>query len=128
MAYVVPDAATFKVRYPEFAPVPDALVSLVLQEAVDQVGDSWLDRDRARAQMLLAAHYLTTEGEPTRTLTSESSAERGQVKMEKAGDHQREYFGVTASADATDADLTSTEYGRRYLALLRLNFPAIGVV
>jgi hypothetical protein len=124
MAYVPPTATTFKARFSEFAPVSDVLVDLVLAEAIDQVGDTWLERDRARAQMLLAAHTLTLEGEPGRTTTGVSSASTGTVKRRKVGDVEVEFAGVGSGSGASGGSgFASTTYGVEYLALMRKNFP-----
>lgn len=119
----------FKVRYAEFAEVSDALVSMMLAEAADEVGDTWLERDRPRARMLLTAHKLTMEGEPDRTSTGAGSAGTGLIKRDKVGDVETEFAGVAASAGDTSAmGHGLTVYGREFAALMRKNFPAIAVV
>lgn len=129
MAYTQPTAATFKARYPEFMPVSDALVGLVLQEAFDEVGDTWLERDRARAQMLLTAHRLTLEGEPDRTSTGASIAATGVIKRDKVGDVETEWAGVSGSGSGSSSSgYGSTTYGQEFAALMSKNFPAVAVV
>ncbi len=129
MPYVAPTASTFKARYPEFDAVSDVLIGLVLQEAFDEVGDTWLERDRARAQMLLTAHKLTMEGEPDRTTTGQGTAGTGAIKRDKVGDVETEFAGVTTSAgDSSALGYGLTTYGREFAALMRKNFPAIAVV
>ena len=123
MAYILPTAATFKARFPEFQPVSDALVQLVLAEAVDQVGETWLERDRARAQMLLTAHNLTIEGEPDRTASGLASAGTGLVKSVSVGDVRTEFAAPAASSGGSVASgYGMTTYGQQFLALMRLNF------
>lgn len=125
MPYLAPTAESFKIRFSEFAPVSDVLVGLVLAEAFDQVGLSWLERDRARAQMLLAAHTLTLEGEPGRTTTGAGSAGTGTVKRRKVGDVEVEFAtpGVSSFSAGGGNGYSSTTYGQQFLALMRLNFP-----
>jgi hypothetical protein len=125
MTYVVPTSATLKARFPELAPVSDALVDLVLAETFNEVGDTWLERDRARAQMLLAAHKLTMEGEPGRTVSGQGSAGTGVVKRRKVGDVETEFSTPGASSGGSVGNgFAATVYGQQYLALMRLNFPA----
>ena len=125
MPYVQPTAATFKARFSEFAPVSDDLIALVLDDAIGQVGDTWLERDRAKAQMLLAAHTLTLEGEPARTTTGVSSASTGTVKRRKVGDVEVEFATPGASTGGSGGNgFASTSYGAEYMRLMRLNFPA----
>ena len=129
MPYTAPTATTFKARFPEFAPVSDDLIALVLAEAIDQVGDTWLERDRARAQMLLAAHTLTLEGEPARTTTGEATGLGGAIKRDKVGDVETEFFGLGGSASgSTVAGYGTTVYGQEFAALMRKNFPTPLVV
>lgn len=129
MAYIEPTAATFKARYPEFTPVSDVLIGLVLQEAVGEVGITWLERDRARAQMLLTAHRLTLEGEPDRTATGVGIAATGVIKRDKVGDVETEWAGVSGSGSGSSSSgYGSTTYGQEFAALMARNFPAIAVV
>lgn len=125
MPYVAPTATTFKARFPEFCDVSNGLIDLVLAEAIAQVGDTWLERDRARAQMLLAAHTLTLEGEPDRTTSGASSAGTGTLKRRKVGDVEVEFTGVGGGAGASGGSgFASTTYGVEYMRLMRVNFPA----
>jgi hypothetical protein len=129
MAYTAPTATSFKARYPEFTPVSDDLITLVLDEAIAQVGDTWLERDRARAQMLLTAHMLTMEGEPARTNTGNGVGSSGAVKRRKVGDVETEFAGFGTGADGSAATgYASTVYGQEFAALMRKNFPAIAAV
>ncbi|MBX4889776.1 DUF4054 domain-containing protein [Rhizobium bangladeshense] len=132
MAYEAPTPATFKARYPEFTAVSDALVQLVLNDAISDVGDTWLEKDRARAQMLLAAHILTMEGEPGRTENGASGATAGTgiIKRDKVGDVETEFATPSSSGGGGSAlsGYGMTFYGRQYLELLRKNFPAVSVV
>lgn len=133
MAYEAPTPTTFKARYPEFTAVSDALVQLVLNDAIGDVGDTWLEKDRARAQMLLAAHILTVEGEPGRTENGSSGATAGSglIKRDKVGDVETEFAAPSSSGDGSSSLLAAyaqTFYGRQYLELMRRNFPAVAVV
>lgn len=114
-----------KTRFPEFTPVSDALLDIVLAETSAEIGDAWAEGDRARAQMLLAAHRLSLEGEPGRTLTGQGAAAVGMVKRDKVGDVETEFATPT---DAGVGGYGLTAYGREYRILLARNFPAIAVV
>lgn len=127
MAYVRPTAAEIKARYPEFEPVSDVLIDLMIDDAVVIVGESWLERDRKRAQMLWVAHTLTTEGEPQRSASGKSTAGRGAMTSRSVGDVSVSYADPSAKASGGDlsAQYSSTSYGREFLILMRQNFPAI---
>jgi hypothetical protein len=130
MPYVQPTAASFKARYPEFTPVSDALIDLVLLEAIDQVGDTWLERDRARAQVLLTAHKLTLEGEPGRSETGQGAAGTGFIKRDKVGDVETEFATPAAASGSSSSygGYGGTIYGQEFWMLLKMNFPSPLVV
>ena len=119
----------FKVRYPEFAEVSDALISMMIAEAADEVGDTWLERDQVRGRMLLVAHKLVMEGEPERTATGVGIGSAGVVKRDKVGDVETEYAGMgSVSGSGSSLGYDQSAYGREFAALMRKNFPAIAVV
>ncbi|MBG6211685.1 hypothetical protein IWQ49_006376 [Labrenzia sp. EL_126] len=123
MAYVQPTATVFKIRYPEFKDVSDVLIDLVLEETFADVGETWLERDRARAQMLLAAHKLTLEGEPARSASGIGAAGTGQIKRDKVGDVETE-FATNAMSANDRLGYSRTSYGQDFQTLMRKNFPA----
>lgn len=119
----------FKARFPEFAPVSATTIAMVLAEAVGQVGDSWIERDRKPAQLYLAAHLLAVEGEPARTTTGAGMGTAGPVKRRKVGDVEVEFAGNGGgSSGGAASGYMLTSYGQRYLHLLRMNFPPVAVV
>lgn len=123
MPYTAPTIADLKARFPAFASVGDPLLTLVLNEAIGAIGPEWLERDRAPAQLYYAAHMLASEG----AADGGVSAVAGPVKRDKVGDAETEFAGVAGGTGDTSG-FGSTEYGRRYLRLLRLNFPGVAVV
>lgn len=125
MSYVQPTAIVFKARFPEFTVVADVLVNLVLDEAIVQVGETWLERDRARAQMLLAAHTLTMEGEPQRSTSGNGAAGSGLMVSRSVGDVSVT-FANTSSASATGNG--GSHYGKEFDRLMRKNFPPVAAV
>jgi len=139
MSYTQPTVSIFKIRHPEFANVNNELVSLVLNEAVSTVGDGWLEKDRAKAQMLLAAHTLAMEGEPQRSNSLSNggvanSPALGQViEMQdrdvkvKVSDKQQQ-VSENSSLGEIGKGFMQTSYGREYYLLLRRNAPSMCVV
>lgn len=135
MAYVEPEVEDLTARFPEFADVSEGVLEAILAEAVAQVGDTWLERDRRPAQLYLAAHMLAMEGEPQRSAgIAEGSTEwlNGPVKRDKVGDVETEFAGFASGAGSGAAGMASdyslTRYGQMYLSLMRRNFPAVAVV
>ena len=135
MPYTVPSALDLKARYPEFAPVDNALIGAVISEAAAQVSTRWLERDYVPAIINLAAHMLASEGEPSRTRNDGVVvAERGPVKSETVGDVTITYASTddsasqSASSGVAPNQLADTVYGKRYLMLLRKNFAGVVVV
>lgn len=130
MPYVPPTASDLKARFPEFTSVSDALVNLILGEATAAVGETWLERDRKPATLYLAAHTLAMEGEPGRSAGGTGGGVTGPVKSRTVGDVRTEFagFGASGGGAVSDAGYEMTAYGRQFLRLLRLNFPAVAVV
>lgn len=129
MAYVPPTSTDLKARFPEFSSVSDTLLDLILAEAQEQVGETWLERDRKPATLYLAAHMLAMEGEPGRSAGGTSGGITGPMKSRTVGDVRTEFagFSVSGGGASTDAGYEMTAYGRQFLRLLRLNFPAVAV-
>ena len=127
MPYVVPTPAAFKARFPDFNPVADARIQIYLDDAVQDVGLSWRDDDRARGQMLLAAHLLTLQGEPTRSTTGNGTGsllQQGSVQTKKVGDVEKQYnqgLANGSSSGAKSAYYAQTPYGQEFWILLRRN-------
>ncbi|CTQ67134.1 DUF4054 domain-containing protein [Roseibium alexandrii] len=126
----MPTAAEFKTRFPEFSPVSDALVDMILAETDAAVGTNWLERDRPVAVNLLTAHNLSMEGEPERSKAiaegrSVSNAQSGPVSAMKVGDVSVTYEGRSKSDQKSETvadEYRKTSYGARYLELMRKNF------
>lgn len=126
MPHTAPNPAEVKARYPELFDVPDARVALVIDEAGGQVDTSWTERDYKPAIMALTAHMLVSEG----ALDGGASAGRGALISDKLGDATQTYEARAARSQATgsDAELASTVYGQRFLALRRANRAGVRVV
>ena len=133
MAYVEPSVTTFKARFPEFFNVSNTLIGLVLSECVASVGSNFLDKDRAAAQMYLAAHKLSMEGEPARSnsVANESvaaNAASGPVVEFRDRDVSVKFAGVQEQSKGKGAlsnAYAQTQYGREYLLLVRRNVASV---
>jgi hypothetical protein len=121
MSHTVPTAAEFKARHTAFAAVADGTVDTFLAEASRSVSTCWAEADYADAIMYLAAH-LYSEEQSAGGIKAASKA--GPIKRVKADTVEIEYAGSFLS----DANLSSTVYGRRFLALRQRNVPAVLVV
>ncbi|MEP9376201.1 DUF4054 domain-containing protein [Aquabacter sp. CN5-332] len=122
MAYTPPTVAELKARFPEFAARGDVLLGLVLDEAIAQVGETWIEADRKPATLYLAAHLLASQGSGA----GGDVAISGPVKRDRVGDSETEFAGVGGAAG--QGDYGSTAYGQRFATYLRRNFPAVAVV
>lgn len=126
-----PTAVQFKARYPEFAPVSDALIDAVIVDAVAAVGDTWVEKDVTPARLLFVAAVLLDEGEPMRS-ASLSGSPAGQATIIASGVIQRvkvgdveTTFNVAKPADNSGdggPSWQSNRYGKRYLELIKRNF------
>lgn len=128
MAYVQPTPTTFKAKYPEFSAVSDATVQLYLDDAHIDVDEGWGD-NRARGEMLLAAHQLALAGLPG-SLSGGGGAGgvSGPIKRDKVGDSETEFFGWgQAGGDTSNGNFGLTTYGRLYYDLMRTLFGGVYV-
>lgn len=95
----------------------------MLAEAIEEVGETWIERDRAKAQMLLAAHKLAMEGEPARSATGNFNAVSGPIKRRKVGDVETEYAGAVITTGSAAGPYSGSNYGVSFWSLLKRNFP-----
>lgn len=128
--FIPPTAQSVKARFPEFVSVADALINLLLAEAIPQVGETWVEKDRSVAILYLVGHMLAMEGEPSRSSGATGGAVTGPMKSRTVGDVRTEFAGFSSSTGGavTDAGYEMTAYGRQFLRLLRLNFPPVAIV
>ena len=124
MPFTVPTAADLAARFPAFAAVAPATLAQAIAEARTRVDETWLPADRTIALMLLAAHGLTLDGFGTGAEAASAAAgalgftgmRSGSLSLER----QRSPRGA-----AEPSLLAETTYGRRFLALLKVNKPAV---
>lgn len=135
MALALPSASVFKIRFPAFAAVNDDLVALVLAEARAWVDETWITADQQPAVMLYAAHVLTSEsyGNGATGLAGSAPVEvSGPVTSIQVGDVKTTFAkpegsGSTNSNSSGDG-FAATDYGKRFLQLLRRNSPSVAVL
>jgi hypothetical protein len=142
----------FRQRFPGFSGFPDDTVQMVLDEAILEVTDAWVGRDRFNATLYLTAHLLWTQqqgvidpngsnGDGSGEGGSISTVVGGQLKRRKVGDVEVEWSvdsstaasggggsGVTGEGAFITAAYYESIYGKRYLELMRKSFPAARVV
>lgn len=132
MALTPPAPSVLKTRYPAFKDADDALVTLLLQEALGAVDETWIVGDQQPALLAYAAHLLAVErmGEQSVTLDDGSTlATAGPLKSASVGpasfDFSDSALSIQAQQNASTNGLASTPFGRRYLELLRKNKPGV---
>ncbi len=121
MAYVQPAPADFTARFPTFAAVPAATLSAALAEAATRVDTTWTAGDYALGLMLYAAHTLTLDGQG-------AGAEAALAGAGALGFTSLQSGTLTLARGAGAGGgtvLAATAYGRRFLALLKVNQPAV---
>ena len=124
MPYIVPAPADLVARFPAFAAVPPATLAQALAEAQSRVDTTWLPADYTIAIMLLSAHTMTLDGLGTGAEAASAAAgtlgytslRSGSLSLDRRHPGER---GQDTSL------LAETTYGRRFLALLKVNQPAV---
>lgn len=120
MAYTQATAADLKDAFAKFAAVADETVEFWLERARRMVDSSWTEDDRAFAEMLLACHYMTTEGLGAGTEAQIAAEGLGDFTSVKSGQFSFTRKEAASGTEAAD-EIASTSYGRRWLALARAN-------
>ncbi len=119
MAYTAPTPDDLKQRYPAFASVSDVTIQYWLTDSLRSVGETWIEGDRAVAEMALAAHNMSRKG-VAGIVGSIAQIPVG-VSSFKSGS-----MDVSFNADAVKAQVAggyaSTEYGLEFEELQRRSF------
>lgn len=121
MPYVLPTADDLQARFPAFAAVADAAVTQAIAEAGRSVDNSWIEADYQLAVMLLAAHYMVTDG-----LGSSTEASLAGFRSLRVG--PLEIQTTDAGSARLPGSLASTSYGRRFIQIRNRNFQGIVAV
>lgn len=123
MAYTAPTREEFLARFPIFADKDEAVVDACLLEATNTVDTSWREVDYAPAIMYLAAHLLAVDNSAEGESVSVGGG-GGAIASESFGGMSISYDGGGAAADAAaKSQWGSTEYGRRFYAMVKRNKP-----
>lgn len=129
MPYVVPTIQMFLTKFPEFEDTDGGRVQLYLDEAAGNIDKRWLENDYQPAIMYLAAHLIATSGSGEAGDILVGSAGDGVVASESYGPISLSYAsgrgGRGAASSSVESLYGTTEYGVRFLSLLRRNFPPI---
>lgn len=123
MSYVQPGVADLQARFPTFAAVPAPAIAAALTEALARVDTSWTEADYAPAILLYAAHVLTLDGQGTSAEAALAAA--GALGFTTLQSGTLSIGRSPPPAAAVGAILAETTYGRRFMALLRANQPAV---
>lgn len=132
MALTPPAPDTLTTRYPAFKGTDTGLISLILQEALGAVDETWIPADQQPALLAYAAHLLAIERMGDQSVTLDDGSilpTAGPLKSASVGpasfDFSDSALSIQAQQNAASNGLASTPYGRRYLELLRRNKPAV---
>lgn len=133
MAYIAPTVEEFRVLYPEFVNADDdEVVEATLNLAIEEVGTSWIESDRKRAQLALTAFYLARGLNTTLGSGGGAGVETGAIKRKTVGPVSIMYEtgGDSATAAATDGTSKNSAdvYWEEYNRLMRRSFPAVAIV
>lgn len=121
---MVPAPADLIARFPSFAAVGTPILATALAEAAVRVDATWTPGDYPLGVMLYAAHTLTLDGFGSGAEAALGAAGALGFQSFRSGSLNLDR-GAQPSRDATASTLNETTYGRRFLALLRVNQPAV---
>ncbi len=120
---MTPDLATFKVLFPEFGTLTDPVVSLYLNDALEELDLGAWGKCYAKAALNYAAHQISL----AQTRQSSVSIQNGAVVVPQTGKLQSgSEEGIAFNFEASNANKTAlgewlaqTPYGQAFLALQR---------
>jgi hypothetical protein len=133
VAFVAPGIEDFLDRFPEFTDEdPDYLQTLV-NEALQIVGPTWIEGLRAEAILHYVAHAILVRNVTNPTSGVTGAATSGPIVRETVGPLSVMYKGYSRGGDsaggaAADTGFDSTPYGKRFLEIRRISFPAVLVI
>lgn len=128
MPYIVPDVNRFITKFPEFEDYDGQRIQDAIDEAAGRIDRRWIESDYQPAILYLAAHLLATSGSGEAGDIQTGDSGGGVVTSESFGPISISYGskgGGSGSTTRYEQDYAATEYGRRFMALLRVNFPPI---
>ena len=118
-----PTSTDLTTRFPAFAGVDPAVLGRALTEAATRVDTTWTTGDYPLGVMLYAAHVLTLDGLGTGAEATMAAAGALGFQSMQSGSLQ---LGQAGGSEGRSV-LELTTYGRRFLALLKVNQPAVFV-
>lgn len=125
MPYETPTYEQFVARFPIFNDDDPAIVNALLLEATSTIDQEWVETDYQPAIMYLTAHLIATDNSEEGEDVEFGSPGGGGVVSESFNGMSVSYSQKVLPESQLSSLYGSTEYGRRYLALLRRNKPAI---
>lgn len=129
MPYVVPTVDQFLTRFPIFSDEDEDRIAMVIAEASRMIDQTWREADYQPAILYLAAHLLATDNSGEGESVEIGAAGAGRIQSESWPGMSVTYgAGNMQGSLSKNEAFGSTEYGRRFLSLLRLNKPAIVVI
>ncbi len=122
MAMGIPTSTSMKLKFPEFQDVHDMTIEFAIEEALRNVDETWIEKDQTLAMMYYAAHLIVSG------IARAESGTGQKIKSESIGRMSISYETLPTNKKDLSNDLSSTDYGIRYLDLAGKSFPSIMVV
>lgn len=116
MAYTPATPAGLKARYAAFAAVSDDTIQYWLTDSLRSVDASWIEGDRAVAEMALAAHNM--EGNGVAGISGAIVGIPAGVERFRSGDMDVSFNGDAIKAQV-EGGYGASKYGLEFQALLR---------
>lgn len=127
MAYAIPTLDEFFARFPVFEEATPEQVQALINEAAGKVDETWLEKDYKPAILYLTAHLLVLDASQEGDTPAIGPSGAGQViASESISGMSVSYFNNQSGSSrfgqtSKASEYEMTEYGRRFLSLLRLN-------
>lgn len=132
---IVADLATFRVLFPEFASVPDATVTLWLDDTDSTLSDTAWGDCRDKAILYYVAHIIALSQNAQSEATTDpggnvqTASRSGPISSSSAGGLSVSFASNSSASSGSENDawLQQTNYGQTYATLKRKCLPAGGI-
>jgi hypothetical protein len=125
MPYTIPTSDDFFARFPIFEDADDDTITALIAEAASAIDESWREADYQPAILYLTAHLWALDN--SQAGEDVTIGGPGNVQSESFAGMSVSFAKQSLTSGVSSTTYGSTEYGRRYYALLLKNKPGIAV-
>jgi hypothetical protein len=125
MAYVIPDPAYIKARWPQFANVADATIQAHIDDAATMIDQTWTEAGYTIGIALLACHRMVLAGLGTGAEAQVNAEGLSGFSLIRSGQLTLQRAATSRDSEGVPSPWNSTGFGIEYYWLARRERPPI---